>query len=95
MEAGGSDAEDDYWPGEIVCTDCGYVYNNAKRKVKFEDLPESYVCPQCNASKRRFARKAGDFVEKTAGTDNMPIYVFSAAGIFGMLAFGFWASQNL
>jgi rubredoxin len=85
----------EYWPGELVCTDCGFVYNNAKRKKKFEDLPDTWVCPQCNASKRRFARKVGDFVEKTAGTDNTPIYAFSIAGLLAMFAFFFWASQNL
>jgi rubredoxin len=98
MVADGAAAEDggpEYWPGEIVCTDCGYVYDNAKRKVKFEDLPDSYVCPQCNASKRRFARKVGDFVEKTSGTDNTPIYAFSLAGLAATLAFFFWASKNL
>lgn len=91
------DGEDDdgYWPGEYVCADCGFVYNNVKKKVKFEDLPESYKCPQCNASKRRFARKVGEFVEKTSGTDNMPIYAFSIAGLFATLAFFYWASQNL
>lgn len=95
MLAAPADDEDDYWPGELVCADCGYVYNNAKKKRKFEDLPESWVCPQCNASKRRFARKVGDFVEKTSGTDNTPIYAFSIAGIAATLAFFFWASQNL
>lgn len=87
--------DDGYWPGELVCADCGYVYNNAKKKRKFEDLPDSWVCPQCNASKRRFARKVGDFVEKTAGTDNTPIIAFSLAGLAATLAFFYWASQNL
>lgn len=34
-----------------VCVDCGWVYTDA---TPFEDQPESYRCPQCQAPKRRF-----------------------------------------
>jgi rubredoxin len=94
-----SDGEDQvaeaYWEGELICADCGFVYDNRKRKKKFEDLPETWVCPQCNAPKRRFARKVGDFVEQTAGTSNTPIIVFSIAGLLLTVVFGIWASKNL
>ena len=36
-----------------ICIDCGYIYAN---KVPFEELGGSYVCPQCNAPKKRFAK---------------------------------------
>ena len=36
-----------------ICIDCGYIYSN---KVPFEELGGSYVCPQCNAPKKRFAK---------------------------------------
>lgn len=83
-----------YWQGEWICVDCGYVYKPT-RKVKFEDLPSTWKCPQCNAPKRRFAKKAGSFIKETAGTSNTPIVVFSVVGLVATIAFGIWASQNL
>lgn len=42
-----------YWRGEWLCVDCGFIYKTNKRNpVMFEDLPENYKCPQCNAPKR-------------------------------------------
>jgi len=38
------------------CTVCGYIYDNAKEKVKFEDLPEDWSCPVCNAPKDAFVK---------------------------------------
>ena len=35
-----------------ICIDCGYIYSN---KTPFEEVSSSYVCPQCNAPKKRFA----------------------------------------
>lgn len=83
-----------YWQGEWICVDCGFVYKPTRR-VKFEDLPGSWKCPQCNAPKRRFAKKAGDYIAETAGTSNLPIIVFSIVGLIATIAFGFWASANL
>ena len=35
--------------GEIMnkykCTICGYIYDEAVEGTKFEDLPDSWVCP--------------------------------------------------
>ncbi|KFM22369.1 hypothetical protein F751_0079, partial [Auxenochlorella protothecoides] len=36
-----------------ICLDCGYIYCDA---TPWEDLPSDYVCPQCNAPRRRFVR---------------------------------------
>ncbi|PXF44642.1 Rubredoxin-1 [Gracilariopsis chorda] len=83
-----------YWQGEWICVDCGFTYKPT-RKVKFEDLPASWKCPQCNAPKRRFAKKAGDLIAETSGTSNLPILLFSAFGLLATIAFGIWASQNL
>lgn len=83
-----------YWQGEWICVDCGYVYKPGRR-VKFEDLPSSWKCPQCNAPKRRFAKKAGDYIKETSGTSNLPIVIFSAVGLLATVAFGIWASANL
>jgi rubredoxin len=48
-----------------VCEICGYVYDPAKgssdNRVKsgtaFEDLPDDWACPLCNAEKKEFTKK--------------------------------------
>jgi rubredoxin len=35
-----------------VCLDCGYIYTLSK---PFEEQPDSFLCPQCQAPKKRFA----------------------------------------
>ena len=35
-------------------TICGYIYDDAKEDVKFEDLPEDWTCPLCGATKDMF-----------------------------------------
>lgn len=45
-----------------ICTCCGYIYdpkegdemNKVAPGVAFEDLPESWVCPLCYATKDNF-----------------------------------------
>lgn len=83
-----------YWRGEWICVDCGYIYKPG-RKVKFEDLPSTWKCPQCNAPKRRFAKKAGSVIQETEGTSNVPIIVFSVLGLIATIAFGIWANSSL
>lgn len=47
-----------------ICTVCGYVYDPAvgdstqgiDAGVAFEDLPESWVCPDCGAAKDLFEK---------------------------------------
>ncbi|KAK7307964.1 hypothetical protein VNO77_41474 [Canavalia gladiata] len=36
-----------------ICLDCGYVYTLQK---PFEEQPDTYSCPQCQAPKKRFAQ---------------------------------------
>lgn len=36
-----------------ICLDCGFIYTLQK---PFEEQPDGYVCPQCRAPKKRFAR---------------------------------------
>lgn len=86
--------KDQYWRGEWICVDCGYIYKPG-RKIKFEDLPGTWKCPQCNAPKRRFAKKAGDYIAESAGTSNLPIIVFSVIGVLATIAFGIWANNQL
>ncbi len=36
------------------CTVCGYVYDDEKEEIKFEDLPDTWVCPLCGVGKDLF-----------------------------------------
>ena len=36
------------------CTVCGEIYDEAVEKVKFEDLPDDWVCPLCRSPKSAF-----------------------------------------
>jgi pyruvate oxidase len=46
------------------CTVCNYVYDEAKEKVKFSDLPKEWVCPVCGAPKTAFVLLSGAAEEK-------------------------------
>ena len=37
-----------------ICQICGYVYDDEKEKVPFEQLPEDWKCPLCGAIKSDF-----------------------------------------
>jgi rubredoxin len=36
------------------CTICEYVYDDEAEGTPFNDLPDDWVCPVCNASKEDF-----------------------------------------
>lgn len=38
------------------CTICGYIYDNANEEIKFEDLPDDWVCPRCGVGKELFEK---------------------------------------
>lgn len=48
-----------------VCSVCGWVYDEAKGDpdydlkpgVKFEDLPDDFVCPLCGVGKDQFEKQ--------------------------------------
>ncbi len=40
---------------KYVCDVCGYVYDEEAEGVKFEDLPEDWVCPLCGVGKEDFS----------------------------------------
>ena len=54
--------------GEIVmkyvCTICGYVYDDQVETVKFEDLPDTWVCPTCGVSKDMLQKVEEQFLHK-------------------------------
>jgi pyruvate oxidase len=47
------------------CTVCNFVYDDAKEKVAFADLPKEWVCPVCGAPKSAFVFLAEKSEEKT------------------------------
>lgn len=36
------------------CPLCGYIYDDDKMDVKFEDLPDDWICPVCGEYKSEF-----------------------------------------
>ncbi len=53
------------------CTICGYIYDEAKEKVKFEDLPDDWKCPLCGAPKNLFEEIKEESAEKTLENDDL------------------------
>ena len=43
---------------KYVCQICGYVYDDAKEKVPFAELPDDWKCPICGAAKSDFKPEA-------------------------------------
>ena len=44
---------------KYVCSVCGYIYDEAREKIPFAGLPDSWRCPLCGASKSAFAPQDG------------------------------------
>lgn len=86
----------EYWQGEWVCKDCGYIYNRAEcAGMYFEEQGIGFRCPQCSGPRRRYAKKVGDRIGTTIDGGDAPILIFSFGGLIGTIAFGVWAVQNL
>ncbi len=43
---------------KYICQICGYVYDDAKEKVPFTELPDTWKCPLCGAAKSDFKSEA-------------------------------------
>mmetsp|Transcript_27238 Transcript_27238/g.50005 ORF Transcript_27238/g.50005 Transcript_27238/m.50005 type:complete len:148 (-) Transcript_27238:101-544(-) len=67
----------EYWEGEWICADCGYIYNERAFGGKFEDQGFGFKCPNCAAPRRRFARKLGDKIGTTLDGGDTPIIIFT------------------
>jgi methylamine---glutamate N-methyltransferase subunit C len=39
-----------------TCSVCGYQYDEKSEKVPFDQLPEDWSCPICNAPKSSFEK---------------------------------------
>eukprot|EP00522_Entomoneis_paludosa_P000554 CAMPEP_0172472784 /NCGR_PEP_ID=MMETSP1065-20121228/68522_1 /TAXON_ID=265537 /ORGANISM="Amphiprora paludosa, Strain CCMP125" /LENGTH=136 /DNA_ID=CAMNT_0013230947 /DNA_START=608 /DNA_END=1018 /DNA_ORIENTATION=- len=85
-----------FWQGEWVCKDCGYIYNRAEcAGMFFEEQGPGFRCPQCSGPRRRYAKKVGDRVGTTLDGGDAPILIFSFGGVIATIAFGIWAVENL
>lgn len=47
---------------KYICPICGYVYDEAKEGVKFDDLPDDWKCPLCGAPKNLFKAEAVEVI---------------------------------
>ena len=63
-------SETEYWQGEWVCADCGYVYDRDidGGGLYFEQQKKGFICPQCSAPRKRYAKKVGDQWVVTRGS---------------------------
>lgn len=74
-----------------ICLDCGYIYTLSK---PFEDQPNGYNCPQCQAPKKRFAGYDAE-TGRAVGGGSLPIVVILTLllGIVGIGAGVFYGLQ--
>lgn len=53
---------------KYICQICGYIYDDAKEKVPFEELPDDWKCPLCGASKSDFKPESNGNEKKAVTT---------------------------
>lgn len=66
-----------------MCADCGYVYDkdiDGGGKY-FEEQGRGFICPQCSAPRKRYAKKVGDEWGVTQDGGDLPIYAFTFGGL--------------
>ncbi len=52
---------------KFVCQICGYIYDEAKENLAFDQLPDSWVCPLCKAAKSAFAAEGKEENDRKEG----------------------------
>ena len=72
-----------FWEGDWVCADCGYVYDidYDGGGLYFEQQKKGFICPQCSAPRRRYAKAVGDQWGITNDGGDFPIYAMTFAGL--------------
>ena len=75
---------------KYICRICGYVYDDAKEKVPFEQLPEDWKCPLCGAMKKDFVPESvtADTTSLQVETDLKPLNEGQLAMVCSNLARG-------
>lgn len=53
---------------QYVCSICGYVYDEAMETMKWEDVPEDWLCPLCSAAKSEFYKQGESNDNETSKT---------------------------
>ena len=70
-----------------ICIDCGYIYTQPKA---FADLPSSYRCPQCQATKKRFTEYDAETGKYKKGAE-LPVGTLAGValgvGLIGFLGY--------
>mmetsp|Transcript_5476 Transcript_5476/g.15689 ORF Transcript_5476/g.15689 Transcript_5476/m.15689 type:complete len:250 (-) Transcript_5476:322-1071(-) len=65
-----------------ICADCGWIYTLRK---PFEEQPPSFRCPQCAATKKRFAKYDAEKDKKVGGTsDSLATGLTVVVGLAGI-----------
>jgi len=75
-----------------ICLDCGYVYFGKK---PFDTLPNSYLCPQCAAPKRRFATYDPETGKVTGKAEFPTVAVLGTLAGFASIAYAFTQAAKL
>ena len=75
---------------KYICRICGYVYDDAKEKVPFEQLPDDWKCPLCGAMKKDFVPESvtADTTSLQVETDLKPLNEGQLAMVCSNLARG-------
>ena len=76
-------ATSQYWQGDWVCADCGYIFD---RDIDgggkyFEEQVRGFICPQCSAPRKRYAKAVGDQWGVTRDGGDFPIYAWTFVGL--------------
>lgn len=74
------------------CTLCGYIYDNEKEEIAFNDLPEDWLCPLCGAPKSEFElveeEKKTKLIEKQIENNYQKLTIGELSALFSNLARG-------
>lgn len=57
------------------CKICGYIYDDSKEEVKFEDLPSDWTCPDCGVPKSLFEEVEEEIEEQEEDTLNKAVKI--------------------
>jgi pyruvate oxidase len=77
------------------CTVCNYVYDEAREKLNFSDLPKEWVCPVCGAPKSVFVLLGGKAEEEKKGTNVSDVLVAQIAEWGVQYVFGIPGTSTL
>jgi rubredoxin len=76
----------EFWEGDWVCADCGYIYDADIDDPKgegrpFELMVRGFICPQCSAPRKRYAKAVNGQWGVTNDGGDLPIYFGTFLGL--------------